>query len=766
MFIGGQQVSAEVVAQINSILESEPSTSRGVLSRRVSEQMGWRSATGNLQEMSCRKLLARLEREGKVSLPAVDTEYSFQRRREKVAVEMPNIRGIECELKELGRVDVVPVSSRYSKASVIWNGLMDEYHYLGSGPLCGAQIRYLISSEGGEYLGCLSFSGATLRLKARDKWIGWSEKARQFNLDKVVCNSRFLILPTVRVQNLASHVLGLVAARICDDWEERYGIRPMLLETFVDPQRFKGTCYQAANWIHLGKTAGRSSPYGNGKVSDGKKEIFAYPLKPGCDWQEALCWEPKRVLGSSGRAESFSDWAEEEFGSVEVYDERLRGRLITLARDFYAQPGALVPQACGGSKAKIEAAYRFFDNDRVNMEIVLKPHVEATAERIKKHSVVLAVQDTTTLNYTGYRSTEGLGPINTKGDKAVGLIVHDTMAFSVEGTPLGLLDVQCWARDPKKEGKSKARKELPIEQKESMKWLRSYRSVSEVQELCKETKLVSVGDREADIYELFHEATQETSGPQLLVRADRGRQRKVEEEYLWDKMAAEPLAGKIELKIPRSGSRKARTAELEVRFCEVTLSPPKKKDLPPVKVWSVYATEIGYGPDVKKPIEWLLLTTVEVLNFDDALERMRWYAKRWGIEVFHRVLKSGCRIEDRRLNNAERLDTCIAIDMVVAWRVFFLTMQGRETPEIPCDVILSEEEWKALCAVTTKKLPPDRPPPLKKAVLMIAALGGFIGRKSDGNPGTTTIWRGLQRLEGIAMGFALAESMYKKRDGP
>jgi hypothetical protein len=764
--IGGQQLGPEVVEQICSIVEAEPSISRRALSKRVCELMNWRAPNGNLQEMSCRKAMSQLERRGLIELPVVDAEYSFRQRSDNAAAQIPALPEIECSLKELGRIEVVPVSSRYSKTSRIWNGLMDKYHYLGSGPLCGAQIRYLICSEGGEYLGGLSFSAAIWRLSARDKWIGWSDKARRANLNRVVCNSRFLILPTIQVPNLASHVLSLGTTRLCDDWEERYGIRPVLVETFVNPKRFKGTCYLAANWINLGRTAGRSNPYPNGKIPDGKKEIFAYPLDSGSNWKERLCTEPKTALGSMSRPESFGDWTEEEFGAIEVYDERLKARLFTLASDFFAQPGVLVPQACDGSKAKTEAAYRFFDNDKVNMEILLRPHVEATVERIKEHEVVLAVQDTTTLNYTVHPATEGLGPINTKSDKGVGFIVHDTMAFSVEGTPLGLLNVQCWARDPKEEGKSEKRKKLPIEEKESFKWLKSYRAVAEVQELCPETMLVSVGDREADIYELFHEAEKGEAGPELLVRADRGRHRKVEEEFLWDKMAAEAVAGFQEVHIPRSGSRKARTAKLEIRFSEVTLSPPKDKKLPPITVWAVYAVEINYGADVKKPIEWMLLTTVEVSTFEQAVERMSWYAKRWGIEIFHRTLKSGCRIEDRRLNNADRLETCIAIDMVVAWRVFFLTMQGRETPEMPCDVILSENEWRALTAFTTKEAPPEKPPSLKKAVVMIAALGGFLGRKSDGNPGTTTVWRGLQRLEGITLGFQVAESIHKQRDGP
>ncbi len=771
MIISGQAVGPEVVERINIIVGAAPSISRRALSRRLCEEMDWRSSNGRLQEMSCRKALAQLERQGLISLPPVTKTYAFEGRLERPEILEGIVPKLDMDLSELGQVELVPVSSRYSQSSKIWNGLMKRYHYLGNGPLCGCQIRYLVRGAGGEYLGGLSFSSAAYRLKARDHRIGWSDRARHINLNRVVCNSRFLILPTVNVPNLASHVLSLAMSRLGDDWEARYGVKPLLVETFVDPKRYKGTCYLAANWIEVGYTAGRSTQYANGKVPDGKKRVFLYPLSPGWSWQKDLCREPKKKLGLRPRPREFRDWTEEEFGSIEVYDERLKERLFTLANDFYRQPGALVPQACDGSKAKIEAAYRFFNNDKVSMDSVIRPHIEATAERMKQHAVVLAVQDTTTLNYTAHPSTEGLGPINTQSDGGRGFIVHDTMAFSTEGTPLGLLDVQCWARDPKEAGKSSQRKELPIEQKESIKWLNSYRAVGEVQALCPDTMLVSVGDREADVYELFHEATSAAKGPELLVRADRGRQRRVGAQSLWEKMAKEKVAGHMSVHIPRSGSRKARVANLEVRHAKVTLTPPQAKPhLPPITVWAVYATEIDYGAEVTKPIDWLLLTTVKVSNFKDARERMSWYAKRWGIEVYHRTMKSGCRIEDRRLGRGERLETCLAIDMVVAWRVFFLTMQGRETPKMPCDTILSEEEWKALCAFTTRKPPPAMPPPLQEAVIMIASLGGFMGRKGDGYPGTTTVWRGLKRLEGIAIGFAvgfaMAGSMQHERDGP
>jgi hypothetical protein len=423
--------------------------------------------------------------------------------------------------------------------------------------------------------------------------------------------------------------------------------------------------------------------------------------------------------------------------------------------------------------AKTKAAYRFFDNERLGLEPLLRGHVEATAGRASRHEVVLAVQDTTTLNDTAHPETDGLGPIATTHDESVGLLVHDTMAFSTEGTPLGLVDVQCWARDPQQAGKKSKRKELPIEQKESQKWLRSYRAAAEVQKLCPQTTVVSVGDREADLYELFHEAKRTPSGPKLLVRAERGRLRRVgspeaeEHDLLWGKMSTEPVSGHADVLIPRRGSRAARTARLEVRYARVTLKPPKKSPaLDGVSAWVVYAREADAPPEVESPLEWMLLTTVEVSDHAQALERLRWYTLRWGIEVYHRVLKSGCRIEDRQLRDAARIESCLAIDLVVAWRIFWLTKQGRETPDVPCSVFLEEDEWKALYVAVHEAPPPAEPPSLREAVRLIASLGGFLGRKRDGEPGTTTLWRGLNRLDGIVIGFRAALRFLARGAGP
>jgi hypothetical protein len=762
MRVCGHEFSSEIIARIEATVQGEPSLSRRALSLRVCEWLQWRAANGKFKEVSCRKALLELHRRGLIPLPAAK-ESCFERSCAKLSADgVLDVPELQCTLKELGEIRIVAVSSRYSKTSQIWNELMERFHYLGKGPLCGAQIRYLVRSSRHGWIGALAFSAAMWRLKARDTYIGWTEAARRANLDRVVCNSRLLILPSVHVPNLASHVLSLCLARLMEDWTARYGYGPVLLETFVDPNRFFGTCYRAANWLRVGQTVARPTGYRNRKVAEGPKDIYLHPLKR--NWKRVLCTEPNVALCSTPRSETLEDWAEEEFGTVQFFDERLKQRLFTLAEDFFAQPGELVPQTSNGSVAKTKAAYRFFKNSNVDMQTLLRPHIESTIERLRSQSVILAVQDTTTLNYTAH-PPEGVGPINTSKDKAVGLLLHDTMAFTPEGTPLGLLNVQCWARDFEETGKRYRRKELPIEEKESFKWLVSYRAVVEVQKLCSDTMLVSVGDREADVYELFSEALQDPQNPRLLVRAERTRQRQVEQEGLWQRMRGEPLAGTVMVRVPRRGSRLARTARLEVRYARVELRPPQDSPLAPVSIWAVYAREVGYSTKVKEPIDWMLLTTVKTEGFKGACERLTWYSRRWGIEVYHRTIKSGCRILDRRLDDANSLEACLAIDLVVAWRIYWLTMIGRERPETPCDQILSKEEWRVLSVWATGKVALTAPS-AQKAGRWIGKLGGWLARGKEDNPGTTCMCRGLVRLPNLVQGYLMALQVHGIRYGP
>ena len=437
-------------------------------------------------------------------------------------------------------------------------------------------------------------------------------------------------------------------------------------------------------------------------------------------------------------------WAEAEFGEADLGDVRRTARLVQLATMLGAQPTASLP-AAAPDWADLKAAYRFFDNDCVRAEAVLDSHVQATVQRLHAVPLALAVQDTTYLDWTDHAATTGLGPLATATHQ--GLLVHSTLALTPEHVPLGLLQQQTWARDAAvhRQGDHRHR---AITEKESEKWLTSLKAVLALQAQCPQTHFVSVGDREADVYELF--LVERPSTVDLLVRAAQNRGTAHPERYLWPTLAAAPLAATVLIQVGARAGQPARKALLEVRWREVTLRRPVKrqaKDQPPtLTVWAVWTNETNPPPGVP-PVEWMLLTTVPIHTTADALERLEWYAARWGIEVWHKVLKSGCRIESRQLATADRLKRCLALYSVIAWRILYATMLARALPDVSCAVLLDEAEWQALyCRIHRVAIPPAQPPPLATAVRWIAQLGGYLNRKGDGPPGVTLLWKGFQHL--------------------
>lgn len=529
-------------------------------------------------------------------------------------------------------------------------------------------------------------------MAARDRFIGWDDAARQAHLQRVVCNSRFLIRPHLRVPDLASHVLARCLRRLPDDWQAHHGGSPVLVETFIDRSRHRGGCYRAANWRYVGDTRGRGRNDVDHTAERAVKAIYVYPLAR--QWRRALGAEH-----GSAPAPAVDDWACHEFAHALLWDRRLHQRVITVSRDFAAQSTAPLPQACG-TRAKTKAAYRLFDHPNVTMQALLRSHYQATAARCRGQPVVLAVQDTTSLNYTRHQAMAGIGPISTRQHQARGLVVHDTLALTPDGTPLGMLDGQCWAREQDPAPVHRAKRALT--DKESRKWQASHAVATQLQQQCNGTRVVSVADREGDIYELLLDAS-DPAQADVLVRAHHLRRFEIsgpQRHKLIDKLKTCPVAGRRDLAIPPRGSVAARTAHMAVRYAPVKLKPPKDKPhLPPVTLYAVHTTEIN-PPAGVQPLAWTLLTSVPTDTFDAACERLSWYASRWQIEVYHRTLKSGCRIEDRQLADSSRLENCLAIDMVVAWRVFLLAKQGREQPDQPCSAYFEPDEWKALLVRT------------------------------------------------------------------
>ncbi len=437
-------------------------------------------------------------------------------------------------------------------------------------------------------------------------------------------------------------------------------------------------------------------------------------------------------------------WAEVEFGDADLGDARRTARLVQLATAFGAQPSASLPEASADA-AMLKAAYRFFDTDAVNATDMLTSHVQATYQRLATVPLALAVQDTTLLDWTDHPATTGLGPLASA--KQHGLLAHSTLTITPERVPLGLLAQEVWARDPATYGQQVDHKQRSLADKESHKWVTSLQAVNVAHDACPDTRLISVSDRESDVYDLLLEPRR--GGVDLLVRAAWDRRVEHAEQYLWAALAAAPQVATLTLRLPKQGAQPARRATLRVHLRRLTLRPPKaraKEHLAPVQVWAVWAIEDQPPPGVKA-VEWMLLTTCTVVDGAGALEVVAWYSCRWGIEVWHKILKSGCRIEARQLETAARLTRCLTLYSVIAWRIVYATMLARAVPDAPCSVLLDAEEWQALwVAIHRRAIPPATPPSLREAVRWIAELGGFLGRKGDGEPGAEVLWKGFQHL--------------------
>jgi len=447
-------------------------------------------------------------------------------------------------------------------------------------------------------------------------------------------------------------------------------------------------------------------------------------------------------------------WSAQEFAGIQLGDARLEARVLRVSADFAAQPQAMIPQACG-DWAGTKAAYRLFDNPKVEPAALLAPHQQHTRERMAGYPLVLGVQDTCYLNYTSHPSTQGLGSIGAEADGQMGLIVHSTLAVTPEGLPLGVLTQQIWAReeaDPTLDAATRRlqRRRLPIAAKESGKWLTALDEAEALRPTG--VTLIHVGDSEADVYEMF-QAVQE-NGAKMVVRASQDRA-VVETGRMREVLSQRPVSGHLTVEIPAEPGRPARTATVEVRYGDVTLRPPYRApscqaDLRPLSLSLVWVHEIGAPSTVSDPLDWLLVTNVPVTSFLDAVERVKWYRARWHIEVFHRVLKSGCRVEACQLERADKLQRYVSLTSVIAWRLFWLAQINRTQPDAVCTVVLAEDEWQALYVAIhrTTQLPEDVPT-VHQVVRWIAQLGGFLGRKHDGEPGVTVIWRGWQRRQAI-----------------
>lgn len=433
-------------------------------------------------------------------------------------------------------------------------------------------------------------------------------------------------------------------------------------------------------------------------------------------------------------------WAEAELAGGKFRDKRLTDRMIQIAEDTSENPTAPINQASQDA-ASTKAAYRFFSNPKARPKQILAPHIDQTLKRIVTHPVVLAIQDTTSLKYHSHKKTEGLGEISKAGNTSVqGLFMHSVECVTPEGLPLGFIDQIIWSRQKEKEGSKNIK---TMEEKESIRWIECLRTTAE---LTREysSKVITVCDREADIYDFFFEAKELEHD--VLVRCFHDREINDDGELIWQYVIGLPIAGRTTVEVKKTQKREARKAKLNVRHGTIEIHPPETSHHTEVLSLSVVYVKEIYPPAGEQPLEWLLLTTLAVPTFESAVEKVGWYKSRWAIEVYHKLMKSGLKVEACRLDEAVKLTRFLTLMTIVAWRMLWMTYVQRTSPNSPATAVLSETELKVLYYVTHKKKLPRKIPSLREAIHWIARKGGFLDRKGDGEPGMITLWRGWNRL--------------------
>lgn len=750
------------IAQIKALLETGAIAGRAALARKLCEQFGFHDARGRAQLSGCMKALSELSAAGHFVLPPPRSQPKAGSPR-GLPSPVPAPVNVPATVGQIDGLELQLVESESQLR--VWNELMAREHPCGAGPLVGPQLRYLIGSAHG-WLGGFGFAAAAINLAARDAWIGWDHQTRRAQLHRVVGMSRFLLRPR-GCRNLASHVLGQVMGRLADDFEAKFGYRPYLLESFVDTSRFDGACYRAANFVHVGRTCGRGRQDRGHEHKVTIKDIYLYALLPDFRQHLGLRSGPGWTPLAAGEGLDSAHWAEQEFGGAPLRDARLSRRLVASAARLAEQPGRAFSAIAQSDMSAIKGYYRLIDQpdlDAVNLDTILVPHQQRTRQRMANESRVLCIADGTTLDYNNLAECEGLGIISTNqtGARSRGIKLHSTLAVNDRGIPLGIVDVR--TRLPEADP-PKTTPKTPIEKKKSYDWVASLRACTALAAQLPDTAMTCVMDREADFFELF-DAQRQAPGVDLLVRAKYNRQT-TSSMKLFERMRASSSRGTVQLEVKRQSARPKRskqqarparaprTATLDLHYEKMEFAPPKhlKTTHKNLELWVVHAREQSPPAEVP-PLEWCLLTSRKIKGPADAEQCLSDYALRWRIEDWHRVLKTGCRVEELAHERVERLERAIAINLVIAWRIMVMTLLGREVPELPAEVLFADIEIQVLAA-WAGTVRAKAPATLGEAILLVARMGGYTNRKSDPPPGHELMWYGYQNLTMMAIGYSL-----------
>lgn len=429
-------------------------------------------------------------------------------------------------------------------------------------------------------------------------------------------------------------------------------------------------------------------------------------------------------------------WAAQEWATADLGDRRLNRRLIKVAQQLADKPTASIPGACGGW-ADTAGAYRMFSNESFDWRDVIEPHARCTMQRMAQELVVLCLQDTTELDFNG-QTIEGLGPLSYEAQR--GMYLHPTYAVSPQREPLGLLDAWMWAREPRDAQGERAGIT------ESVRWVEGYERLAERALELPGTRLIQVGDRESDMFELMSRAQALGWPVDLLVRSQHNRVLP-DGKRLWEEVQACDSLGDIEFTMAARPGRTARTVKQQLRVKRVRLGGDGDAG---VTMTCVIASETAV-PKGDKPVCWRLLTNREITSLAEVVELIDWYRARWEVEIFFHVLKNACRVEALQLASMPRIERALALFMVVSWRIAHLMRLGRTCPDLPAALMFDDDEIKA-AYVLNKKVPPLARLTLNEVIRHVAMLGGFLARKGDGEPGVKTIWLGMQRVMDFAAG--------------
>lgn len=741
-------MSQEVLDRLSRRSQGPDCPPRQELVEQFCRAAGWRDAKGRLRLSSASVALRRLEEHGRVQLPPEGRGLPRvkPRRLSDDGQALPAPPALGASGQRMSGLRLRLIRDEADPAHRIWNRLIAREHPLRDRPLVGAQLRYLIECDQG-IVGAFGFGPAAYHLECRDRWIGWSARARQHHLERVIGLARFLIRPALRVPNLASQCYGLVLRQVGSDWQERYGIGPVLVETYVDRVRHQGRSLAAANWRRIGQSKGRGRDDRRRQHPKSLKDVWVYELnsqaRTHLQASQGEVLAPRSVFAPACGA----DWTAEEMDGVQLGDARLNHGVAQLLAARWKRPQNSFWRSFD-SPAQAKAACRLVENPRgqIHLNSLLAPHMLQTARRMAAETVALLAQDTTTLSYNSLKQTGGLGTVGE--DHSRGLFLHSLQAFRLDGIPLGTAWAETWARPAQSD--TPARNEQSFDEKESGRWIRALQAASERARQMPRTQVIVCGDRESDIYELYDQKLAAPSNVHLLVRAQHDRCLN-EGGSLQETLRRQPPGGTLRVKVPRRQGRPERWAVLELSWCEVELKPPAvalKKSWPPLKIAAILAREIGVEAGTE-PIQWLLLSTWPVGTLKMARRLVRWYALRWGIECWHKVLKVVCGVERRQMKSAQALERALALDMIIATRVLLLSRLGKAHPELPAEVAYSPEELAVLEVKKkeTGKFTQSAKLTVLQANILTAMLVGFWGRTGDGHPGAQILAEGLRALQ-------------------